>query len=498
MSLHSRRKFLQYSIAAALGTALPSCAMFQQKPKRPNILFVIADEWRAQAFGFAGDKNAVTPALDRFHSQSVTVDNAVAGLPVCSPMRASFLTGQYPLTNGVYLTDVELKPKRETLAEVFAKEGYQTGYIGKWHLYGSPKGVYERRNSYIPPESRFGFQYWKGSESWHTYNHSLYFDGNDPTPKYWQGYDAIAQTDDAIDYIHKAAQSEQPYFLVLSWGPPHFPYSAPEKYNAMYKDRVFDFRPNVPPARREEFLQEMRGYYAAIAALDDCFAKLMAALDASGTAEDTIVVFTSDHGDMLGSQGMVHKHVPWDESVRVPFMLRYPHTLGTRARTLDAHLNSPDIMPTLLGLANIAVPEGLQGVDYSAAIRGDTASLPDSAFISMPAAFGDGRAHGFAEYRGVRTDRYTYIRSINGPWLLYDNVADPYQMRNLIDRPEAADIQQQCELELQRWLERLGDAFLPGDDYLRRDGLSHYHEVKVPIKPVTSPWGDWHSTMVQK
>ena len=188
--------------------------------------------------GYNGDPNVRTPVLDRLASQSVSFDTAVSSCPVCCPYRASLLTGQYPLTNGVFINDVELKPNGATLGEAFAKAGYRTGYIGKWHLYGSPDGQNGRRLAYIPPEKRFGFDYWKACECTHEYNQSLYYEGNDPTPKYWPGYDAIAQTDDACGFIERQAKTSDPFFLLLSLGPPHFPLStAPEKYRARFKDR---------------------------------------------------------------------------------------------------------------------------------------------------------------------------------------------------------------------------------------------------------------------
>ena len=264
----------------------------------------------------------------------------------------------------------------------------------------------------------------------------------------------------------------------------------------MYRNRAFSFRPNVPGALYEDAAKEMRGYYAAIATLDDCFAMLMAGLETSQGSEDTIVVFTADHGDMLWSQGLQHKHVPWEESIRVPFMVRYPRLMGSQGRTTPALLNSPDVMPTLLGLTGISVPPGVQGVDYSPLLRHEAMRImPSSAHLTMPVSFGDARAHGFAEYRGVRTERYTYVRSIKGPWLLYNNRKDPYQKQNLVDHPGMSEVQKACEGQLSSWLARLEDQFLPGEVYLQRDVLGHYLETKVPIRPVTSPWGDWRSNM---
>lgn len=465
--------------------------------RKPNVLFVMADEWRAQAFGYTGDTNARTPTIDGFAAESLNFEQAVSGTPVCAPARASLLTGQYPLTTGVYINDVPLEPTGLTLGEVFRNAGYRTGYIGKWHLYGSPDGRYGRREAFIPEDKHFGFQYWKASECTHDYNHSFYYEGNDPTKKYWEGYDAFAQTDDACQFLRDNAQSDTPYFLVLSYGPPHFPLeTAPEQYQRMYRDREIELRPNVPHEDAAEASEALRGYYAHIAALDDCFARLLSALEETGTAEDTIVVFTSDHGDMMGSQGMVaeQKLYPWEESNRVPLLVRYPAEFGKSATRSSALINFPDIMPTLLGLCGLPIPDGVQGTNY---FSSESASvLPTTtAFLSMPVPVMSARAHGIAEYRGVRDARYTYVRTLEGPWLLYDNQRDPYQMHNLCGRPEAQEIQSRLDGELNTWLEALGDQFLPANEYLERDSLTHYMEPQKPIGYMRSPWNDWESTI---
>src|SRR5690349_8785989 len=316
MSTFTRRDFIKAGAAA-------SALSIKARPasSRPNVLFILADEWRAQATGFAGDPNARTPFLDKFAHESIRFENTISSCPVCCPYRASLMTGQYPLTNGVFINDVPLQPKDRTLGEVFAQAGYRTGYIGKWHLYGSPDGHYGRRLSYIPPEDRMGFQYWKACECTHEYNHSLYYENNDPRPKYWSGYDAIAQTEDACRFIEQHANAQQPFFLVTSFGPPHFPYgTAPERYRALVAGKQIQFRPNVPEGDREKALPILRGYYAHIAALDDCIRSLLSTLEKQNIAENTVVIFTSDHGDMLYSQGLQMKLYPWEESLRVPFL----------------------------------------------------------------------------------------------------------------------------------------------------------------------------------
>jgi arylsulfatase A-like enzyme len=406
------------------------------------------------------------------------------------------MTAQYPLTHGVFINDVELKPKSPTLAEVFARAGYQTGFIGKWHLYGSPDGNYGRRLAYIPPDKRLGFDYWKACECSHDYNHSLYYEGNDPTPKYWPGYDANSQTDDACGFIAREAASKQPFFLFLSLGPPHFPYeTAPEPFRSRYADWRIQLRPNVPDDRKKEAEGILRGYYAHMAALDTCLERLLSALNRARVAEDTIVIFTSDHGDMMWSQGITTKLHPWDESIRVPFLVRYPRKLGRKGRQVRTPLNQPDVMPTLLRLAGLEIPGEVQGTDYSPLLSGAEQRNPRAALLSLPVPITEARRWGFAEYRGVRTEQYTYVRSIHGPWLLYDNAADPYQMRNLIGRPEAGAMQAALDRDLNARLKEIGDDFLPAEEYVRRAGVGHYKEVNSPVGHIRSPWNDWESTL---
>ena len=232
------RFFIFFSILAIAVT--PGCQRRTVEFTKPNIVFVIADQWRAQAFGFAGDPNVQTPHLDALQSESLNCGKAISGVSVCCPARASILTGQRPLTHGVFLNDVPLNPDAVTLAKVLKQAGYDTGYIGKWHLNG------DGRSAFIPRERRQGFDYWKALECTHDYNHSYYY-ADGPEKLEWDGYDAIAQTKDAESYLREHAKSDKPFFLFLSWGPPHDPYqTAPEKYRARYKADQLKLRPNVP------------------------------------------------------------------------------------------------------------------------------------------------------------------------------------------------------------------------------------------------------------
>jgi arylsulfatase A-like enzyme len=223
---------------------------------------------------------------------------------------------------------------------------------------------------------------------------------------------------------------------------------------------------------------------------------LLSTLDRSGITDDTIVVFTSDHGDMMLSQGLTTKLYPWDESIRVPFLVYYPKKLGKTGRKILLPLNMPDMMPTLLRLAGLPVPKTVQGTDYSKLAMG---TAPDRdgkpALLTLAVPITEARRYGIAEYRGLRSERYTYVRSIGGPWLLYDNQTDPYQMRNLCGKQEHKELQAKLDRALDLRLRDVSDSFLPAAKYVRQANLAHYREVNVTVGQMRSPWGDWESTL---
>lgn len=435
-----------------------------QKNAKPNILYILVDQWRAQALGYAGDKNVMTPNLDKLASKSINLTHAVSGMPVCSPHRASFLTGQYPLTHGVFMNDVLLDTNRTTIGKVFKENGYQTGYLGKWHVDG------HGRSSYIPASRQQGFDYWKALECTHDYNNSAYYEGNSPVKKVWETYDAIAQTQDVCQYLKSQTKKDDPFFLVLSIGSPHDPYqTAPEKYRKMYENKIFTIRDNVPADKVEKVQNDLRGYYAHMTAIDDCVGQLRFTLKEQGLDENTIIVFTADHGDLMGSHGAWNKQQPYDESIRVPFLIHYPKAFGPTGKKSKALMNSPDIMPTLLGLTGIEVPKSVEGKDFSQILLGKKKNDVTHTLISCVQPFGQWiRSKGGKEYRGLMTENYTYVRDLKGPWLLFDRTKDPFQLNNLVGQPSLAAIQSKLDRDLLNELKIRKDEFLPGLDYVKK------------------------------
>ncbi|MDB6028271.1 MAG: arylsulfatase, partial [Verrucomicrobiales bacterium] len=437
----------------------------------PNVLILVADQWRAQSFGYAGDPNVQTPHIDSLAHESANFKNAIASVPVCGPTRASLLTGQRALTHGIFMNDVPLRNEALTFAEVLKETGYETGYVGKWHLNGNG-----HRAGFIPRERRQGFDYWKVLECTHEYNHSFYY-GDTPNKLQWEGYDAIAQTRDAQQYLRDHAKSKKPFVFMLAWGPPHSPYqTAPAKYRAMYDPAKIKLRANVPPEAAEKTRRDLAGYYAHCTALDDCVGDLMQSLRDTGLAENTIVIFSADHGDMLGSHGMAAKQKPYDESIRVPLLFRWPKEL--KARELDAVFSSEDFMPTLFGLCRVKMPAKMEGLDYSEYLRGGKNFSDNVALFSCVAPFGEwDRRRGGKEMRGIRTRRYTYVRDLNGPWLLFDNQVDPMQMTNRVDD---AKLRGELDKTLMSKLKEAHDEFLPAEFYIKKWGYQTNATGTVP------------------
>ena len=430
---------------------------------RPNVIFVLADELRTHDLGYMGNKDVMTPNIDRLAAHSVVFTNMISGCPVSCPYRGSLLTGQYPLTTGVFVNDVQLNPEAISLAKVYRAAGYHTAYIGKWHLDG------HGRSTMIPSDRRQGFEYWKVLECTHDYFNSYYWDNSDQKRK-WDGYDAYAQTADAVSYIKEIKNGGEPFLLFLSWGPPHTPFDkSPENLKKIYRGKELSLRPNVPDESKQEALKDLIGYYAHISALDSCIGALHKAITNAGIESNTIFIFTSDHGAMVRSHGYLNKQRPYEESINVPLLIHYPGLLGEERRAVDMLINTPDLMPTLLGLSGLSIPPTVEGNDKSMAIKGLIPDNTEAVLIACYHPFGQyNRQSGGKEYRGVRTKQYTYVKDLKGPWLLFDNIKDPFQMHNMVNEIDSRKVQEALERKLSALLKERGDDFLPGMDYIKK------------------------------
>ena len=207
-------------------------------------------------------------------------------------------------------------------------------------------------------------------------------------------------------------------------------------------------------------------------------------LEAQGLAENTIVVFTSDHGDMLGSHAQQRKQRPWEESTRVPMLWRVPPALGVQPQRTAATINTEDIMPTLLSLCGRPIPRAGEGLDFSTHLRGGADPSGGATIVRCVAPFGEyTREVGGREYRQLRTSRYSYVRNLEGPWLLFDHERDPYELENLIGRPEYASLQAELDTRLTAKLAEQKDGFRPAAEYIAQWGYRVDAKGTVPYTP---------------
>lgn len=373
-------------------------------------------------------------------------------------MRASIITGLHPLSHGVVGNDIRLKSDVPGIAKSLSQAGYRTGYIGKWHLDGPDRGAF------IPPgPRRQGFEYWAAANCAHRYFESFYY-RDSPEPIWIDGYEPTAQTDLAIDYLRDAKRTPRPFCLFVSWGPPHCPYDqVPTRFRRMYDPASIRARPNAMDYNP----QVIADYYAHITALDWNFGRLIESLDTLGLGQDTLVIFTSDHGDMLFSQGRGWKCKPWSESVIVPFIARWTGVIPA-GREEDAPFGLVNLAPSLLSICGLDVPPEMEGTAYPDMILGRDGPRPELTpiYLYMRATKPSPDA-----WRGLVSRTHTYARFADRPWILYNDADDPYQLHSLVDDPSSRPPLVEMESELDRQLASMNDTFESFEALASRLGL---------------------------
>jgi arylsulfatase A-like enzyme len=419
---------------------------------RPNVLWIVADQLRYQALSSSGDPNVTTPHIDRLVAEGVSCTGAVSQYPVCVPFRASLVTGNLSPRNGTVRHGDFLPPGTPTVAHAFEAAGYRTSYVGKWHLqpetgaaFVTPGG-FIGQGYWVHPAFRGGFEEWCGFNVSNHYLDTYVATGEQVRPEKLEGHQTDALTDRTLAMLARQP-ADKPWFHVLAYEAPHpggggtprSPgYPVPESYEDLLDPEVLVLRPNVPPESEDAARIQLAGYYRMIRHLDDNVGRVLAFLDESGLAESTLVVFLSDHGEMGGSQGVRHKHVPYAESVRIPMVWRWPGVLPAGA-VYPGPICGADVYPTTVGLAGVAPIDVHAGVDHAPVLREPTA-LPLRADVLLQwdtprFDFGD------HPYRGLHTDRFTYTVGRDAAYcLLFDRDADPYERHNRFDDAELADV----------------------------------------------------------
>ena len=437
--------------------------------RKPNVLFVFADQLRYSALGSSGNRVIRTPHLDRLASQGLVFDNAYASHPLCSPYRAHIMTGRYGFANGVPDNEYVLREDQVTLPQALKSAGYGTAYVGKWHLGSGP----------YTPRKRYGFDHMFAFNCQNRHYGAVYH-RNEAGPIKVEQFSPEAETDEAIRFMedHLKARPDSPFALVIGWEPPHWPYDQyPQEFNTYDPARV-DLPPNVPVQMAEFARREIAQYYGNVSSLDAQMGRLLDTLDRLGIAEDTIVCFSSDHGDHLSSHGYgkpmdrwmpptmrASKSTPYEESIHIPFLLRYPRAVAGGRRT-DVMFSSVDVMPTLLALCGVRIPDGVQGHSLAHVLTGKDGEKPaDSVYLMNMGNGWPNRSRWVGCWRGVRTERWVYARWHNpddhDP-VLFDRQNDPYELNNLAEKPKYAEIRKRMESRLKEWMAVTNDPFDTG------------------------------------
>lgn len=492
------------SSATLLLTSFFSCTPTKTvQQQSPNIIYIFPDQYRNMAMEFWNDScfrdahimadPVHTPNLNKFAKESMVSYNAVSNCPLSSPHRGSLMTGMFPHESGIPINCNANRPISSLrmdvscMSDIFNSCGYECAYIGKWHAdHPTPNnpqapGTYVESkkvawDAYTPKEKRHGFNYWYSYGTYDVHKDPHYWDneGKRHEPKEWS---PIHEAKMAIKYLqNKEGQRDaaKPFFMMIGMNPPHSPYRSlndcmEEDFN-LYKDIPIDsllIRPNADKQRAKA--QSAKFYFASVTGIDRAFGMIINELERLGMKENTIVIFTSDHGEMMCSHHTDEaKNLPYREAMNVPFLIRYPGHI--RPRLEQFMISTPDIMPTLLGLTNLqnSIPTTVQGSNYAHFItesKNDILGKPSYA-LYIKNADGDKNKDGkiisyFPMGRGIKTEDYTLALFIDKEHnlketLLFNDMTDPYQQHNLnID--EHKEIVRRLLAMMGKELKRIGD-----------------------------------------
>jgi len=441
---------------------------------RPNILVFVTDDQKWDTLGSYGNKVIRTPNIDRIANEGVLFKYAFVQVPQCVPSRASLLTGRYPQAHRVRWNSIPLPDDEVTIGELLNDAGYQTAAFGKLH---------------IPPQNpqRLGFQYSRTHGEYNRYlaeqgikggmhaskgpyvklGGKAAVPGTFPYPK--EHYITNWIGDRAVEYLREVRDPDKPFFMYVSFFRPHVAWNPPEPYDTMYDPKDIPLPPTPPedldgkPASIKAYRRimgtdkmtedELRAiialHYGLVTLVDDNVGKLLNALDEAGVAENTIVVYLTDNGTLLGDHELIRKGLYiYDGNSRTPLVMRWPQHLPA-GKELDALAEEIDVMPTLLAATGLDIPARVQGMNLLPVIEGRRLGK-DAAFTQI----------GFEANRcitSIRTRKWRYVYYTTGEGELYDHENDPYEITNLFGNPEYKDVVYELQERLLRWRTEIQD-----------------------------------------
>lgn len=430
-----------------------------------NVIYIVCDQLRANALSCYFDNNINTPNIDLLANEGVKFENAIATNPLCCPARGNMLTGLHNSNHSVIGHEDKLVDPQANITDAFNKAGYETMYVGKWHLDGFKEANGLAREHVVKREDRFNFKTWIGYENNNSPFDNVYHghkDGVEIDKIRTNQYEVDFLTDLSIDLIEE--KKEDNFFMWLNFQPPHNPYVAPAKYLDKFKYADIKLLPNVPTtgAYPHKARMTLPGYYAMIKNIDDNIGKLVSYLRSNGLYEKTHIVFTSDHGDMHQSHGCELKTNYFEESIKVPFIIGgttpfyYKYRCGSTTRVIG----QSDVAPTLCGLAGITHNEQFEGEDLSGA-RLDYGFKEKENYKMFGLMRRSLSAPSDRQFRGIYTStNWKYVYAEEGPVALYDLNEDKYEQANLLFNPNYSSIKEKLHSLLIDELNKQNDNFL--------------------------------------
>jgi len=463
---------------------------------RPNIVFIMTDDHAAHAMSCYGSRINKTPHIDRIAEQGMRFDNCFCTNSICTPSRAVILSGTYSHMNQVTTLSTHMDNRLLTFPKLLQTAGYQTAMIGKWHL------------GQGPAHEPTGFDFWRVLPGQGLYHNPEMIDREGR--RVFEGYVTDLITDMSIAWL-KGRDKDRPFCLLCHHKAPHRPWRPDDKHALMYEGvdipvpetfdddysnrasaaeaatmrierdlNATDLKQPVPGGLTDseekhwKYQRYIKDYLRVVASIDDNIGRLLDTLDEEGLTDDTMVIYTSDQGFFLGDHGWYDKRFMYEESLRMPLVVRYPREVKAGTVNKDIVLNV-DFPATFLDLAGIKVPETFQGQSTRPLLRGET---PEDWQTSLYYRYWMHKAHHnvYAHY-GVRTLRYKLIyyysdalgqagaidETYEPEWELFDLETDPYEMHNVVDDPAYASIVRELKDELHRLQDIVGDERYPKD-----------------------------------
>ena len=437
--------------------------------KQYNVLVIQTDEHHFKTLGCYGGKIVKTPNIDWIAKNGAMATSFYATTPVCSPSRASLISGLYPQNTAVTNNNIPLDDKVITFAEVLRRKGYATGYSGKWHLDGEGKPQWQPKRKFGFSDNRFMFNrgHWKKFALTKS-GPQIGSKNKRGAPDYkLNGADNVTFSTDwladrTIDFINN--NKGKPFCYMVSFPDPHGPNTVREPYNSMYQDVEVPIPVSInkprsktphwsavdPRITADTIRLIMPKYYGMVKCLDDNIGKILKALRNNNQIQNTIIVFTSDHGDLCGEHGRLNKGVPYEGSSRIPFLIYCPDKIAP-GKVVNEALSCVDFVPTLLSLTGDKPPQGIEGRNASSLFKGNSKSWNDVAFLRSTS---NGQP-----WLAAVTDRYKLIYSSLGePWL-FDLKNDPDELNNTFNLPQSKSIVQKLTRELAIYTKKTNDSF---------------------------------------